>query len=79
MSVGVQTMKWRRHVISIVLADINKSTFLYARKNFGHIVLYPLASVRPYVRPLAIWFPEHNFSSIWPTVFKLHRMIAHIG
>jgi hypothetical protein len=36
-------------------------------------------SVRPSVRPLAIWFPEHNFSSIWPTIFKLHRMIVHIG
>jgi hypothetical protein len=37
-------------------------------------MLYPLASVRP----LAIWFPEHNLSSIWPTIFKLHRMIVHI-
>jgi hypothetical protein len=31
------------------------------------------------VRPLAIWFPEHNLSSIWPTIFKLYRMIVHIG
>jgi hypothetical protein len=61
--------------------------FLYARKNFGHIMLYPLASVRlsvrlsvrPSVRPLAIWFPEHNLSSIWTEIFKLHRMIVHIG
>jgi hypothetical protein len=53
----------------------------------GHIILYPLASVclsvrpsvRRSVRPLTIWFPEHNFSSIWPTMFKLHRMIVHIG
>jgi hypothetical protein len=36
-------------------------------------------SVYPSVRPLAIWFPEHNLSSIWPTIFKLHRMIVHIG
>jgi hypothetical protein len=41
----------------------------------GHIMLYLLASVRP----LAIWFPEHNLNSIWPTMFKLHRMIVHIG
>jgi hypothetical protein len=43
---------------------IKSSIFLYARKNFGHIMLYPLASVcpsvRPSVRPLAIWFPEHG-------------------
>jgi hypothetical protein len=93
---------------------------LYARKNFGHIMIYPPAFVRPSkhfgfrgyitvkrtigsfrdqrvyglvalkktkkitkkiapkpkmlerpsvrlsVRPLAIWFPEHNLSFIWP-------------
>jgi hypothetical protein len=54
-------------------------SFLYARKNFGHIMLNPLVSVRLSVRPLAIWFPEHNLSSIWPTIFKLHRMIVHIA
>jgi hypothetical protein len=31
-----------------------------------------------YVRPLAIRFQEHNLGSIWPTLFKLHRMIVHI-
>jgi hypothetical protein len=31
--------------------------------------------VRLSVRLLAIWFPEHNLSSIWPTIFKLHRRI----
>jgi hypothetical protein len=35
--------------------------------------------VRPSVRPLAIWFPEHNLSPIWPIVFKLYKMMVHIG
>jgi glucose-6-phosphate-specific signal transduction histidine kinase len=36
-------------------------------------------SVRPSVRPLAIWFPEQNLSFIWSTMFKLHRMIVYSG
>jgi hypothetical protein len=55
-------------------------SFLYARKNFGHIMLYPLAtSVRLSVRPLAIWFPEYNVDAIWPIIFKIRRMFVHIG
>jgi hypothetical protein len=58
----------------VTFTIVNKHIpFLYAWKNFGHM-LYPLASVRP----LAIWFLENNLSSIWPTIFKLHRMIVHI-
>jgi hypothetical protein len=48
--------------------------FLYARNNFGHIMLHPLASVCLSIRPLAIWFPEHNLSSVLPIIFKLHRI-----
>jgi hypothetical protein len=58
----------------------NKSSeciFICLKEFRAYYVIPP--GVCPSFRPLAIWFPEDNLSSIWPTVFKLHRMIAIFG
>jgi hypothetical protein len=54
-------------------------SLLFCLQLDGPLLLLNSMDGRPSVRPLAIWFPEHNLSSIWPTIFKLHRMIVHIG
>jgi hypothetical protein len=39
----------------------------------------PQMLTRLSVRPLPIWFPEHNVCFIWPTIFKHHRVIVRNG
>jgi hypothetical protein len=48
--------------------------FLYAQNNFRAYHITP-HGIRPSITPYAIWFPEHNVTSISPTVFKVHRMM----
>jgi hypothetical protein len=66
-----------------LLNDVSKLNF-YIPERVYYVIppgvrLSVCPAVRTSVRPLAIWFPEQNLSSIWPTTFKLHRMIVHIG